>query len=200
MTITSESLPRCSWCLGDPVDEHYHDTQWGVPIHDDQQWLKFITLEGAQAGLSWRTIVNKIQGYERAFHNFDLKKVSNMKDDELEALRQNSEIIRNKLKIYSTRLNAQMMIKVQQEFGSFDSYIWEFVDNQPIQNTFSSLKDIPSSTGISDKLSKDLKKRGFKFIGTTICYALMQASGMVNDHQINCFRYQECKKLGSQPF
>lgn len=123
-----------------------------------------------------------------------------MKDDELEALRQNSEIIRNKLKIYSTRLNAQMMIKVQQEFGSFDSYIWEFVDNQPIQNTFSSLKDIPSSTGISDKLSKDLKKRGFKFIGTTICYALMQASGMVNDHQINCFRYQECKKLGSQPF
>lgn len=186
---------RCEWCLGDETDEHYHDTQWGVPIHDDNLWFEFLTLEGAQAGLSWRTIVKKITGYQKAFKNFDIIKVSQMSDEELETLLLNPEIIRNRLKVYSTRNNALQMIKVQQEFGSFDKYIWGFVDHKRIQNKFTSLKNIPATTDISDAMCKDLKKRGFKFIGSTICYALMQASGMVNDHETSCFRYEACAKL-----
>jgi len=193
MTITLDKTHRCSWCLGDPVDEAYHDHHWGVPIHDDNQWLEYITLEGAQAGLSWRTIVNKIEGYKRCFHDFNIQKVASMTDTQLERLRQDSRIIRNKLKIYSTRNNAQKMIEIQKQFGTFDDYIWNFVNNTPIQNSYKSYKDIPSSTAISDSLSKDLKKRGFKFIGTTICYALMQAAGMVNDHTVDCFRHKQLK-------
>lgn len=189
----SETLVRCQWCLGDGVDEHYHDTQWGVPIHDDQLWFEFLTLEGAQAGLNWRTIVNKIKGYQQSFHNFDIHKVAEMTDAELDALLLDPKIIRNRLKVYSTRNNAQQMLKVQQEFGSFDNYIWGFVNHKTIHNTFKNLENLPATTEISDVMSKDLKKRGFKFIGSTICYALMQASGMVNDHQINCFRYKEIK-------
>ncbi len=185
---------RCTWCLGDKADEHYHDTQWGVPIHDDDLWFEFLTLEGAQAGLSWRTIVNKIEGYQQLFKNFDIVKVSQMTDEELDELLLNPAIIRNRLKVYSTRNNALQMIKVQQEFGTFDQYIWGFVNHKPIQNKFKSLKNIPATTEISDAMCKDLKKRGFKFIGSTICYALMQASGMVNDHEVACFRYAECKK------
>ncbi len=186
---------RCTWCLGDKADEHYHDTQWGVPIHDDDLWFEFLTLEGAQAGLSWRTIVNKIEGYQQLFKNFDIVKVSKMTDEELDALLLNPAIIRNRLKVYSTRNNAQQMIKVQQEFGSFNQYIWGFVNHKPIQNKFKSLKNLPATTEISDAMCKDLKKRGFKFIGSTICYALMQASGMVNDHEVGCFRYAECAKM-----
>ena len=186
---------RCAWCLGDKADEHYHDTQWGVPIHDDDLWFEFLTLEGAQAGLSWRTIVNKIKGYQQLFKNFDIVKVSKMTDEELDALLLNPAIIRNRLKVYSTRNNALQMIKVQQEFGSFDQYIWGFVNHKPIQNKFKSLKNLPATTEISDAMCKDLKKRGFKFIGSTICYALMQASGMVNDHEVGCFRYQEVANL-----
>jgi DNA-3-methyladenine glycosylase I len=188
----SDNLNRCAWCLGDEADEHYHDTQWGVPIHDDNLWLEFITLEGAQAGLSWRTIVNKINGYQDSFHNFNIQKVANMTDEELEVLRENPAIIRNKLKIYSTRNNAQRMIEIQSEFGSFDKYIWGFVDHKPIQNQHQSLSDLPATTEISDAMCKDLKKRGFKFVGSTICYALMQASGMVNDHEVSCFRHSIC--------
>lgn len=195
MTITSDNKTRCAWCLGDEADEHYHDTQWGVPIHNDQLWFEFITLEGAQAGLSWRTIVNKIEGYKNCFHNFDIQKVANMSDSELEELRLNPAIIRNKLKIYSTRNNAQRMLEVQKDYGSFDTYIWQFVEGKPIQNKFKSLENIPATTSISDAMSKDLKKRGFKFIGSTICYALMQAAGMVNDHEIGCFRHEQCQKL-----
>lgn len=186
---------RCQWCLGDETDEHYHDTQWGVPIQDDNLWFEFLTLEGAQAGLSWRTIVKKITGYQKAFKAFDITKVSQMTDEELDALLLNPEIIRNRLKVYSTRNNALQMIKVQQEQGSFNHYIWGFVNHTTIQNKFTDLKNIPATTDISDAMCKDLKKRGFKFIGSTICYALMQASGMVNDHETGCFRYEECAKL-----
>ncbi len=186
---------RCAWCLGDDADIHYHDTQWGVPIHDDNLWFEFITLEGAQAGLSWRTIVKKIKGYQESFKNFDIHAVASMSDAQLDEILKDPKIIRNRLKVYSTRNNAQQMIKVQQEFGSFDSYIWQFVDNKPIQNSFASLKNIPATTEISDAMSKDLKKRGFKFIGSTICYALMQAAGMTNDHEVGCFRHQECLAL-----
>jgi len=190
-----KEIIRCKWPLGDKADENYHDTQWGVPIHDDSLWFEFLTLEGAQAGLSWRTIVNKIKGYQQSFKNFDIKKVAVMTDDELDLLLTNPKIIRNRLKVYSTRNNAQQMLKIQREFGSFDKYIWAFVDHKTIQNQFVSLKDIPATTDISDSMCKDLKKRGFKFIGSTICYALMQASGMVNDHEVSCFRYKQVQNL-----
>lgn len=183
---------RCSWSQGDELDERYHDTQWGVPIHDDNLWLEFITLEGAQAGLSWRTIVKKIEGYQQSFKNFEINKVATMSDEELDELLKDPKIIRNRLKVYSTRNNAMQMIKVQKEFGTFDNYIWAFVNHKTIQNNFNSLEDLPATTDISDAMSKDLKKRGFKFIGSTICYALMQASGMVNDHVTTCFRHQHC--------
>ncbi len=186
---------RCTWCLGDETDTHYHDKQWGVPIHDDALWFEFITLEGAQAGLSWRTIVKKIKGYQESFKNFDINLVAKMSDAELDEILKDPKIIRNRLKVYSTRNNAQQILKVQQEFGSFDKYIWQFVDNKPIQNNFTSLKNIPATTHISDAMSKDLKKRGFKFIGSTICYALMQAAGMTNDHEVGCFRHKECQLM-----
>lgn len=189
--MPEKDISRCQWCLGDSVDEHYHDTQWGVPIHDDSTWFKYLTLEGAQAGLSWRTIVHKIKGYEKAFYNFDINKVSEMQDEELEKLRENPDIIRNRLKIYSTRNNAQKIIQVQNDFGSFNKYIWKFVNNKTIHNSYTHLSELPATTGISDSMSKDMKKRGFKFVGSTICYALMQAGGLVNDHQIHCFRYKE---------
>ncbi|MBL4772105.1 MAG: DNA-3-methyladenine glycosylase I [Alcanivoracaceae bacterium] len=190
-TARPKNINRCAWSQGDKADEHYHDTQWGVPIHDDDLWLEFLTLEGAQAGLSWRTIVNKVTGYQQSFKNFDIVKVAQMTDAELDELLLNPRIIRNRLKVYSTRNNAQQMIKVQSQFGSFDKYMWAFVEHKPILNHFESLKSIPATTGISDVMSKDLKKRGFKFIGSTICYALMQASGMVNDHEVGCFRHKE---------
>ena len=195
MKIMLDNSVRCAWCEGDAADEHYHDNQWGVPIHDDRLWFEFLTLEGAQAGLSWRTIINKREGYQQLFKQFDINKVANMTDDELQEILKNPAIIRNRLKVYSTRNNAQQMLKVQDEFGSFDQYIWAYVDNKPIQNSFVSLKDLPATTEISDAMCKDLKKRGFKFIGSTICYALMQASGMVNDHETSCFRYKECSRM-----
>jgi DNA-3-methyladenine glycosylase I len=186
---------RCAWCQGNEADENYHDIQWGVPIHDDNLWFEFLTLEGAQAGLSWRTIVNRIKGYQEAFKNFDIQKVSVMTDQELEEQLLNKAIIRNRLKVYSTRNNALRMMEVQKECGSFDHYIWGFVNHKSIQNKFRSLKNLPATTDISDAMSKDMKKRGFKFIGSTICYALMQASGMVNDHEVDCYRHSVCAKM-----
>ena len=186
-------LYRCEWAQGDAADEHYHDTKWGVPVKDDNLWFECLTLEGAQAGLSWRTIVNKIEGYQELFKNFEIDQVAQMTDEELEKILTNPAIIRNRLKVYSTRNNAQQMLKVQDEFGSFNLYIWGFVDHKPIKNNYNRLKDMPATTDISDAMCKDLKKRGFKFIGSTICYALMQASGMVNDHETSCFRYEECQ-------
>ena len=168
----------------------YHDEEWGVPIHDDKTHFEFLVLEGAQAGLSWRTVLKKREGYRKAFANFNVEKVAAFDKKKEEELRNNSEIIRNKLKIKSTITNAQAFIKVQKEFGSFDKYIWSFVEGKPIVNYWKNMKDVPVTTQESDALSKDLKRRGFKFVGSTIIYAHMQAIGMVNDHTIDCFRHK----------
>lgn len=165
----------------------YHDHEWGVPVHDDRRLFEMLILEGAQAGLSWETVLKRRAGYRKAFHNFDPAKVAAMSDEELEALRQNPEIIRNRLKIYGTRQNAQVFLKIQKEFGSFDRYIWDFVNRKPLINHWKRLKDIPPTTTESDALSKDLKKRGMTFVGSTIIYAYMQAVGLVNDHISTCW-------------
>lgn len=167
----------------------YHDTQWGIPVHDDRMLFEMLILEGAQAGLNWETILNKRDGYCKAFHNFEPKKVAAMKDDALEKLRQDPSIIRNRLKIYSARKNAQVFLKIIEEFGSFDQYVWGFVQRKPIINRWKQFKDIPTHSLESDALSKDLKKRGMSFVGSTIMYAFMQAMGMVNDHALDCWRY-----------
>lgn len=180
-------------CFGDkPGQElyaNYHDTEWGVPVHDDQRLFEMLILEGAQAGLSWETILKRRDGYRNAFHQFDVGKVSQMSDAELNALCQNPNIIRNRLKIYATRTNARVFIQIQQEFGSFAAYLWRFVGNKQIINHWHALSDMPPSTPESDALSKDLKKRGMTFVGSTIMYAFMQAVGLVNDHIISCWRY-----------
>jgi len=166
----------------------YHDEEWGVPVHDDQHLFEMLILEGAQAGLSWETILNRRVGYRNAFNNFDVHKVAEMSDNQLEALRNDEGIIRNRLKIYSTRGNAQIFIKIQKEFGSFDRYLWNFVNYQPIMNRWQKMTDAPVSTKESDALSADLKKRGMKFVGSTIMYAYMQAVGLVNDHVVDCWQ------------
>ncbi len=180
-------------CFGSEVGKefyaNYHDHEWGIPVHDDQHLFEMLILEGAQAGLSWETILKKREGYRKAFHNFDPSKVAAMRDDELEALRQNPEIIRNRLKIYGTRQNAQAFLQIQQEFGSFDRYLWNFVDGKPLKNHWIKLKEAPSQTPLSEVLSKDLKKRGMTFVGSTIIYAYMQAIGVVNDHIKGCWFY-----------
>ncbi len=193
--MTADNRIRCGWAANStPLDIKYHDEEWGRPVTDDLVWFEFLTLEGAQAGLSWSTILHKREGYRKAFDGFDYQKIAEYTEAKQEALRNNAEIVRNKLKIKSTVTNAQAFIKVQQEFGSFNDYVWRFVEGNPIQNHWSTMKEVPVSTAESDALSKDLKKRGFKFIGTTICYALMQATGMVNDHTTDCFCYEEIKK------
>lgn len=188
-------MKRCEWSTSNPLDQDYHDTEWGVPIHDDRTLFEFLSLEGAQAGLSWTTILKKREGYLKAFDNFDVKKISRYNEKRIEKLLNNPEIVRNKLKVNSVVSNAKLFIAVQKEFGSFDKYIWAFVDGKPIKNKWKNLAEIPSSTEISDQMCKDLKKRGFKFVGTTICYAFMQATGMVNDHCTDCFRYKQVSKL-----
>ncbi|MEE9310060.1 MAG: DNA-3-methyladenine glycosylase I, partial [Cocleimonas sp.] len=165
--------------------------EWGVPVHDDRLWFEFLTLEGAQAGLSWATILNKREGYRELFDNFDVKKIAQYDETKIAELLLNPAIVRNKLKVNSTVTNAQYFIEVQQEFGSFDAYIWQFVDGKPKVNHWENMSQVPVSTDESDAMSKALKKRGFKFIGTTICYALMQATGMVNDHSTDCFCYNK---------
>lgn len=167
----------------------YHDNEWGIPVHDDNKLFEMLILEGAQAGLSWETILKRRDDYRKAFHNFDPIKVSNMSDDELEDLRINSNIIRNRLKIYSARINARIFLEIQKEFGSFDKYLWDYVDGSPIKNHWNILSEMPVTTKVSDKLSKDLKKRGMKFVGSTIIYAYMQAVGLVNDHMTSCHCY-----------
>ncbi len=176
---------------GQELYAQYHDEEWGVPSHEDQHLFEMLILEGAQAGLSWETVLKKREGYRKAFYNFDPLKVSSMTDEELEALIQNPGIIRNRLKIYSTRQNAKVFLSIQKEFGTFGSYLWRFVLNKPIVNYFNSFKEIPVKSEESDSLSKDLKKRGMNFVGSTIIYAYMQAVGMINDHLISC----PCKKL-----
>lgn len=167
----------------------YHDNEWGIPVHNDQHLFEMLILEGAQAGLSWETILKRRQGYRKAFHGFNPVKVAAMSDVELESLRENPEIIRNRLKIYAARKNAEVFLKIQKEFGSFDRYLWSFVNNAPIKNHFKNFKETPTTTPESDALSKDLKKKGMTFVGSTIIYAFMQAVGMVNDHMQGCWCY-----------
>ncbi|MFM1897034.1 MAG: DNA-3-methyladenine glycosylase [Pseudomonadota bacterium] len=186
---------RCSWPGSDPLYVAYHDHEWGVPVRDDRSWFEFVCLEGQQAGLSWITILRKRDNYRKAFHNFDVTRVARMTDAAIEKQLQNPGLIRNRLKLFSIRSNAQAFIKVQQEFGSFDAYIWRFVGGKPLDGRRQTMKDVPATTPESDAMSKDLKKRGFKFCGSTICYAFMQAAGMINDHTANCFRYRNIKKL-----
>ncbi len=180
---------RCDWAGTDPLYIDYHDKEWGVPVHNDRKLFEMLILEGAQAGLSWITILKKRGNYRKAFDNFQPEKVAKYNPAKINKLLSDAGIVRNKLKINSTVTNAIAFLQVQNEFGSFDKYIWDFVEDKPIKNKWKSLKEIPTSTILSDKLSKDLKKRGFKFIGSTICYSFMQAVGMVNDHVVNCFRY-----------
>ena len=186
-------MTRCEWANRSALEQSYHDNEWGVPIHDDRSLFEFLVLEGAQAGLSWSTILRKREGYRKAFDNFDAQKISRYSGNDISRLLVNSEIIRNKLKINATITNARAFLQVQEQFGSFDHYIWQFVHGRPIQNSWERMIDIPSSTPESEAMSKDLQKRGFKFVGATICYAFMQAVGMVNDHVIDCFRYEELK-------
>ena len=183
---------RCDWVLnGTPIEIQYHDHEWGVPVHNDEKLFEFLLLESAQAGLSWATILKKRDGYRKAFDNFDVNKVANYDQRKIQQLLANPSIIRNKLKIQSAVKNATAFVKVQQELGSFDSYIWNFVDGKPQRNEWKSPFEVPSRTEISDALSKDMKKKGFVFVGSTTCYSIMQAIGMVNDHMIKCFRYKE---------
>jgi len=180
---------RCQWAGTDPLYNLYHDKEWGVPVHDDRKLFEMLNLEGAQAGLSWITILRKRENYRKAFDNFDPKKIVKYDSKKVKQLLANEGIVRNRLKIAAVISNAKSFLEVQKEFGSFDKYIWQFVNGKPIINKRKSIKDIPATTPESDAMSKDLKKRGFKFVGSTICYAFMQACGLVNDHEVKCFRY-----------
>ena len=187
---------RCDWSGTDPLYVKYHDREWGVPVHDDRRLFEMLILEGAQAGLSWLTILRKREDFRRAFDHFDPSRVAKYDGRKIRELLSNPKIIRNRLKIQAAVQNARAFLEVVDEFGSFDRYMWRFVGGKPFQNRRARLKDIPARTEESDALSKDLKKRGFKFVGSTICYAFMQAVGMVNDHVVECFRYKEIKKGG----
>lgn len=186
---------RCEWAIGDP-NVLYHDEEWGVPLHDDRRLFEFLILEGAQAGLSWSTILKKREGYCQLFDRFDVKKVARYTPARIDKLLKDPRIVRNRLKVEASVLNARAFLEVQDEFGSFDAYIWRFVGGKPLVNHWKRLKEIPARTAQSDVMSADLKKRGFKFVGSTICYAFMQAVGMVNDHTVDCFRYKAVQRLG----
>jgi DNA-3-methyladenine glycosylase I len=183
-------MNRCAWARS-PLDIAYHDTEWGVPLHDEHALFEFLVLEGAQAGLSWATILKKRPHYREVFDRFDPSRVVRYDEDKVVALLADPGIVRNRLKVAAAIKNARQFLTVQEQFGSFDAYLWRFVDGAPIVNRWSSMREVPSSTPLSDTISKDLKKRGFKFVGSTICYAFMQAVGMVNDHTVDCFRHNE---------
>lgn len=190
------SKQRCQWAEGQFEDYiRYHDEEWGVPVHDDHTHFEFLILEGAQAGLSWATILKRRDGYRKAFADFDPEIVANYDEARIQELLQFEGIIRNKLKVRSAVTNAQKFLEVQKEFGSFDNYIWDFVNGKPIRNSWKNISEVPATTPESDALSKDLKKRGFKFVGSTIMYAHMQACGLVNDHTVDCFRHEEIRKI-----
>jgi len=189
---------RCGWHGEDPLYVDYHDTEWGVPVHDDRTLFEMIVLDGAQAGLSWITILKRRDSYREAFDNFDARKVAAYDDKKIAELLENPGIIRNRLKVNSAVRNAKAFLEVSEEFGTFDKYIWQFVGHKPIQSSRKSLKEIPPTSGESDAMSKDMKKRGFSFVGSTICYAFMQAAGMVNDHVVDCFRYEEVKRMSGK--
>jgi len=189
-------MDRCSWCGSDELYIKYHDEEWGVPVHDDSKHFEFLLLESAQAGLSWLTILKKRENYRAAYDDFDVQKISKYDEEKYNELLNNAGIIRNKLKIRASINNAGYFLKIQEEFGSFDNYIWAFTENKPVDNNWSSLTEIPGTSELSDRVSRDLKARGFKFLGSTIIYAHLQATGLINDHVTSCFRYEAVKKIG----
>ncbi len=193
MTRSGKTVRRCAWAPldSDPLYRDYHDREWGVPVHDERCWLEFLILEGAQAGLSWSTILHKRENYRKAFAGFEPKKVARFSARDVKRLLKDAGIVRNRLKINAAIINARAFLVVQKEFGSFDAYIWEFVGGKTIHNKRRSMRDVPARTTISDAMSEDLKRRGFKFVGSTICYAFMQATGLVNDHVVGCFRHRD---------
>ena len=186
---------RCAWCGSDPLYRAYHDDEWGVPVHDDQRLFAFLVLEGAQAGLSWLTILKKRENYRKAFHAFDCERIARYTDADVARLLADAGIVRNRLKIASAIQNARSVLAIQEAYGSLAAYLWRYVDGVPRQNAWGSMAEIPARTELSDAMSRDLKKRGFKFVGSTICYAFMQAVGMVNDHTTDCYRHQEIRAL-----
>jgi DNA-3-methyladenine glycosylase I len=188
-------VKRCGWCGDDELYVKYHDEEWGVPLYDDNTLFEFLLLEGAQAGLAWITVLRKREGYRALFDGFDAGKIARYTDRKLDKLLLDPRIIRNRLKVYSARQNARAFLAVQEEWGSFADYMWHFTDGKPLQNRWKSLAEMPAFTPLSDTISKDLKKRGFNFVGSTIIYAHLQATGMINDHTTDCFRHKECKKL-----
>tara|TARA_E500000178_G_scaffold354147_1_gene422155 strand:+ start:433 stop:1011 length:579 start_codon:yes stop_codon:yes gene_type:complete len=190
----NQNLQRCSWCLGDPLYIKYHDLEWGKPVYEDQKLFEFLILETFQAGLSWITILRKRENFREAFDNFDYLKVASFNTEKLELLMQNKGIIRNRLKIYAAMNNAQAFLEVIRQEKSFSNYIWQFVEGKPIQNQYRSMEEIPAYTPLAEKISKDLKQKGFKFVGPTVIYAHMQATGMVNDHVMSCFRNKEIQQ------
>ncbi len=192
MSSAGHGQSRCAWVpLNDPLYLEYHDSEWGVPIHDDRILFEFLVLEGAQAGLSWKTILHKRQAYRSAFDGFLPEIVSKYGETEIGRLMENQGIVRNRLKINAAIINARALLSVRKEFGSFDSYIWDFVEGKPVINKWTSIKEIPAKSPLSDRMSKDLLKRGFKFVGSTICYSFMQATGLINDHTTDCFRFSQ---------
>jgi DNA-3-methyladenine glycosylase I len=194
--MTPDPKPRCAWPEGDDLMLRYHDEEWGVPVHDDRKWFEFLVLDAFQAGLSWRIVLHRREGFREVFHGFDPVRVARMTEEEMEAAGGNPAIIRNRLKIRATVANARAFIALQERHGSFDAYIWSFTGGRSIQNGWRSLAEIPASTTLSDEVSKSLKKQGFSFVGTTICYSFLQAGGIVNDHLRTCFR---CTELGGMP-
>lgn len=192
------SLVRCAWVGNDPLYQEYHDTEWGIPVYDDSKLFEFLILETFQAGLSWITILRKRENFRKVFDQFDYNKIVTYKEDKVEELMQDPGIIRNQLKIRATITNAEAFIKIQKEFGSFSDYIWSFINKEPVINNFATIGELPARTELSDTISKELKKRGFKFVGSTVIYAHMQATGMVNDHTTDCFRYEQMISNDSQ--
>jgi DNA-3-methyladenine glycosylase I len=192
--LSPKEKTRCGWARSG-LELPYHDEEWGVPLHDEHMLFEFLILEGAQAGLSWTTILNKREHYRKVYANFDPEKVARFNKRKVDSLLRDPGIVRNRLKVESSISNARIFLDIQNEFGSFDAYIWSFVDGRPIQNRWKSMKEMPAHTDLSDKMSKAMKKRGFRFVGSTICYAFMQAAGMVNDHLVGCFRHREVKRL-----
>ena len=196
--VLEQMTNRCEWCGSDPLYMEYHDREWGVPLHDDCALFEFLILEGAQAGLSWLTILKKRDNYRKAFDGFDPHKVAGYSELDIQRLLADSGIVRNRRKIESAVRNARGVLVIREEFGSFDAFLWHYVDNRPVQNAWRSLAELPAKTALSDTISKDLKKRGFNFVGSTICYAFMQAVGMVNDHVVTCFRHEQVKAMAGQ--
>lgn len=192
--MSKKELIRCAWCGTEQIYVDYHDKEWGIPLHDDQRLFEMLILEGMQAGLSWITVLKKREAFREAFDNFDVKKVAKYTEKKVEELMQNEKIIRNRRKITAAIANAKAFIEIQKEFGSFDKFIWSYVDNKPIVNRFKKLEEMPANTQLSDKISNDLKKRGFNFVGTTIIYSFMQAVGMVDDHITSCFCHTDNRK------